>query len=260
MHGIKPGSRCRTKTRRPLQCFAHHGRRCAAGIVRTHGVWARLIAGSATGLSNGRCEPSRRCSICNASLNRGAPCCALPVDHTLNALLMWCSVPSRMTACAFGPGSARVSAGGGEPVCQRRRMGRPRLMLLGCANIGPRFISSGGTWCPREQERIEHAKAELEVRLWLCLQTTTGFIPLPDFTPMNVRIRVIPTDRDYISRGVVSLGLDSRTGTGVLLPPWPSPACSGDLRPRRRHCAASDARTILARRRAGIVAIPTRYW
>jgi redox-sensitive bicupin YhaK (pirin superfamily) len=76
-----------------------------------------------------------------------------------------------------------VFSAGGEPVVTAED-GPARLMLLGGANIGPRFI----WWnlVSSSQERIEQAKADWKSgRMALPPDDNGEFIPLPDDPPAH---------------------------------------------------------------------------
>jgi redox-sensitive bicupin YhaK (pirin superfamily) len=78
-------------------------------------------------------------------------------------------------------GQLLVFAAGGEPVVTAED-GPARLMLLGGASIGPRFI----WWnlVSSRQERIEQAKADWKAgRMMLPPDDNDEFIPLPEDPP-----------------------------------------------------------------------------
>ena len=145
---------------------------------RTDGVWARLIAGSAYGLSNA-CGHFRRCSICMPNL-RPAPRIAMPTDHAERAAYVVSGTVVH-EGVRYPAGRMLVFADGGEPVIAAED-GPARVMLLGGASIGPRFI----WWnlVSSRQERIEQAKADWQSgRMPLPPDDNHEFIPLPEDGP-----------------------------------------------------------------------------
>jgi hypothetical protein len=100
------------------------------------GVWARLIAGSAYGLRNTVKTFSPQFYL-HAELDPGAKL-ALPADHAERAVYVISGAISH-EGSRYSAGKLLVFTAGGEPVVTAEDE-RARLMLLGGANIGPRFI------------------------------------------------------------------------------------------------------------------------
>jgi hypothetical protein len=157
--------------------FAHH----AAGALpelNDGGVWARLIAGSAYGLTAAVRTFSPMFYL-HVELAPGARL-ALPAEHAERA--------AYVVSGAIAHEGERQAAGrllvfkpGGEPVVSAED-GAARVMLLGGANIGPRFI----WWnlVSSRQERIEQAKADWKAgRMALPPDDNSEFIPLPEDSP-----------------------------------------------------------------------------
>jgi redox-sensitive bicupin YhaK (pirin superfamily) len=178
MHGMQAWVALPQEDEEVDPAFSHY----AAGELaelRDGGVWARLIAGSAYGLRNGVRVFSPMFYL-HAELAAGAAL-AMPVEHDERAAYV---VSGSVThdGARHPAGRLLVFAPGGEPVV--RAEGAPaRLMLLGGANIGPRFI----WWnlVSSRRERIEQAKADWQAgRMALPPDDNREFIPLPDGPPL----------------------------------------------------------------------------
>ena len=157
--------------------FFHHGIE-ALPELSDRGVWARLIAGSAYGLSN-RVRTFSPLFYLHAELDRDAKL-AMPANHAERAVYV-VSGTVEHDGVPHPDGRLLVFTAGGEPVVTAVD-GPARLMLLGGANIGPRFI----WWnlVSSRQERIEQAKADWKSgRMALPPDDNTEFIPLPDDPP-----------------------------------------------------------------------------
>ncbi len=157
--------------------FAHHGVE-ALPELSAPGVWARLIAGSAYGLHND-VKTFSPLFYLHAELEPGARL-ALPTDHAERAVYV-VSGTVLHEGVRHSAGRLLVFAAGGEPVVTAEE-GPTRLMLLGGAGIGPRFI----WWnlVSSRQERIEQAKADWKSgRMTLPPDDNGEFIPLPDDAP-----------------------------------------------------------------------------
>src|SRR6185437_11287252 len=102
---------------------------------------------------------------------------ALPVEHVERAAYVVSGTIAHDGA-RHSSGRMLVFSEGGEPVITAEG-GPARLMLLGGANIGPRFI----WWnlVSSRQERIEQAKADWKAgRMVLPPDDNAEFIPLPE--------------------------------------------------------------------------------
>ena len=143
------------------------------------GVWARLIAGSAYGLSNGVKTHSPLFYL-HAELASGARL-ALPAGHTERAAYIVSGSVSH-DGTSYGAGRMLVFAPGGEPVIAAEN-GPARIMLLGGESIGERFI--WWNFISSRRERIEQAKADWQAgRMKLPPEDNAEFIPLPDDPPL----------------------------------------------------------------------------
>jgi redox-sensitive bicupin YhaK (pirin superfamily) len=140
-----------------------------------HGVWARLIAGSAYGLNN-QVKAFSPLFYLHAELADGARI-ELPAEHPERAAYV-VSGSVQHEGVQYPAGQMLVFSNGGEPAIAA--VGGPaRVMLLGGASIGPRFI----WWnlVSSRQERIEQAKADWKAgRIPLPPDDSTEFIPLPE--------------------------------------------------------------------------------
>jgi redox-sensitive bicupin YhaK (pirin superfamily) len=177
MHGMQAWVALPQKDEEVDPAFAHHGAD-ALPELSDRGVSARLIAGSAYGLSNA-VQTFSPLFYLHAELASGASI-AMPTDHAERAAYVVTGTVvhdgARHTA-----GRLLVFAGGGEPVITAED-GPVRLMLLGGASIGPRFI----WWnlVSSRRERIEQAKADWKSgRMALPPDDDREFIPLPDDPP-----------------------------------------------------------------------------
>jgi redox-sensitive bicupin YhaK (pirin superfamily) len=101
----------------------------------------------------------------------------MPTDHTERAAYVVSGTVAHDGMC-YAAGQLLVFAGGGEPVIAAED-GPARVMLLGRASIGPRFI----WWnlVSSRRERVEQAKANWQSgRMPLPPGDEREFIPLPD--------------------------------------------------------------------------------
>ena len=147
------------------------------------GIWARLIAGSAYGLSNGVRTFSPLFYL-HAELASGATI-AMPTDHAERAAYVVSGTVVH-DSVRYSAGRMLVFAGGGEPVIAAEN-GPARVMLLGGVSIGPRFI----WWnlVSSRRERIEQTKAEWQSgRMKLPPDDDREFIPLPDEPPLSAEL------------------------------------------------------------------------
>ena len=157
--------------------FAHHGG-AALPELSARGVWARLIAGSAYGLTSAA-QSFSPLFFLHAELASGASI-ALPAEHAERAAYVVAGVVVH-DGVRHEAGRMLVFADGGEPVIAAEAS-PARVMLLGGANIGPRFI----WWnlVSSRRERIEQAKADWKAgRMLLPPDDNREFIPLPDDQP-----------------------------------------------------------------------------
>jgi len=154
--------------------FAHHGVEALPELA-DRGVWARLIAGSAYGLSN-QVRSYSPLFYLHAELDPGAGM-AMPADHAERAAYVVTGMVEH-DGTRYPSGRLLVFAAGGEPVVTAVD-GPACLMLLGGANIGQRFI----WWnlVSSRLERIEQAKADWKSgRMTLPPDDNAEFIPLPE--------------------------------------------------------------------------------
>ena len=160
--------------------FAHHAA-AALPEFSDGGVRARLIAGSAYGLTNG-VQTFSPLFYLHVELAAGARL-ALPAEHAERAAYV-VSGSVDHDGVRHQAGRMLVFAPGGEPVLSAAD-GPVRLMLLGGENIGPRYI--WWNFVSSRLERIEQAKADWRAgRLPLPPSDAAEFIPLPD-EPMPPR-------------------------------------------------------------------------
>jgi hypothetical protein len=177
MHGMQAWVALPREDEETAPSFAHH----AAEILPEfddRGVWARLIAGSAYGMSNAVRTFSPLFYL-HAELQAGATL-AMPPEHAERAAYV---VSGNVThdGTRYPAGRMLVFPEGGEPVIAAED-GPARVMLLGGANIGPRFI----WWnlVSSRQDRIEQAKADWKSgRMALPQDDNSEFIPLPEDPP-----------------------------------------------------------------------------
>jgi redox-sensitive bicupin YhaK (pirin superfamily) len=156
--------------------FAHHGVEALPELA-DRGVWARLIAGSAYGLSN-QVRTFSPLFYLHAELDPDAGM-AMPADYAERAAYVVTGTVEH-DGVRYPSGRLLVFAAGGEPVVTAVD-GPARLMLLGGANIGQRFI----WWnlVSSRQERIEQVKADWKAgRMALPPDDNAEFIPLPEDT------------------------------------------------------------------------------
>jgi redox-sensitive bicupin YhaK (pirin superfamily) len=177
MHGMQAWVAMPREDEETDPAFAHHGAD-ALPELSDGGVWGRLIAGAAYGLTNAVRTFSPLYYL-HAELAPGARI-AMPADHAERAAYI-VSGSVEHDGVSHASGRLLVFAAGGEPVVTAKD-GPVRLMLLGGANIGPRFI----WWnlVSSRQERIEQAKADWKSgRMALPPDDNSEFIPLPDDPP-----------------------------------------------------------------------------
>jgi redox-sensitive bicupin YhaK (pirin superfamily) len=179
MHGMQAWVALPREDEETDPAFVHHGAE-ALPELSDRGVSARLIAGTAYGLRNDVRIFSPLFYL-HAELAVDATL-AMPADHAERAAYV-VSGTVEHDGVRHPEGRLLVFTPGGEPVVTA--VGGPaRLMLLGGANIGPRFI----WWnlVSSRQERIEQAKADWKSgRMALPPDDNGEFIPLPDDPPAN---------------------------------------------------------------------------
>jgi redox-sensitive bicupin YhaK (pirin superfamily) len=177
MHGMQAWVALPQEDEETAPGFAHHGVEALPELSGPR-LWARLIAGSAYGLTNS-VKTFSPLFYLHAELDLGARL-ALPAEHAERAVYV-VSGSVAHEGVRHPAGRLLVFAEGGEPVVTAEE-GPARLMLLGGAGIGPRFI----WWnlVSSRQERIEQAKADWKAgRMALPPDDNGEFIPLPDDPP-----------------------------------------------------------------------------
>jgi redox-sensitive bicupin YhaK (pirin superfamily) len=177
MHGMQAWVALPREDEEVDAAFAHHAVD-ALPEMSDGGIWARLIAGSAYGLSNAVRTYSPLFYL-HAELAAGASI-AMPTDHAERAAYVVSGTVVH-EGVRHEAGRMLVFAAGGEPVIAAEDAAA-RVMLLGGANIGPRFI----WWnlVSSRSERIEQAKADWQAgRMALPPDDNREFIPLPDDPP-----------------------------------------------------------------------------
>jgi redox-sensitive bicupin YhaK (pirin superfamily) len=158
--------------------FAHY-QAGALPELSDNGVWARLIAGSAYGLTNGVKTHSPLFYL-HAELAAGARL-ALPDGHAERAAYIVSGSVSH-EGTSYGAGRMLVFSPGGAPVIAADN-GPVRLMLLGGDSMGPRFI--WWNFVSSRRERIEQAKADWKSGLMtLPPEDNAEYIALPDDLPL----------------------------------------------------------------------------
>lgn len=153
--------------------FQHHAGE-ALPVLEDRGFRARLIAGSAFGVSN----PVRTHSplfYLHVELAPGAQT-GLPSGYAERGAYV---VSGRVTFAgrSHGPGELLVFAGGSSPLLEA--LEPSVVMLLGGEPLGPRHI--WWNFVSSSRERIEAAKADWKAgRLALPIHDTAAFVPLPE--------------------------------------------------------------------------------
>jgi redox-sensitive bicupin YhaK (pirin superfamily) len=174
MHGMQAWVAMPREAEEADPAFSHHGVD-ALPEFSERGVTGRLIAGTAYGLRNDVPVFSPLFYL-HAELASGASI-AQPAEYAERAAYV-VSGAVMHDGVRHAEGNMLVFASGGEPVITADS-GPARVMLLGGANIGPRFI----WWnlVSSRRERIEQAKADWAVgRMALPPDDDKEFIPLPD--------------------------------------------------------------------------------
>jgi redox-sensitive bicupin YhaK (pirin superfamily) len=174
MHGMQAWVALPREDEETAPAFAHHEAN-ELPELSDRGVWARLIAGSAYGLRND-VKTFSPLFYLHAELDDGARM-AMPTEHAERAAYV-VSGTLEHEGVQYPAGQLLVFADGGEPAIAAAGE-RTRVMLLGGAGIGPRFI----WWnlVSSRQERIEQAKADWRSgRMPLPPDDNSEFIPLPE--------------------------------------------------------------------------------
>ncbi len=177
MHGMQAWIALPQEDEETAPDFAHHAAD-ALPELSDGGVWARLIAGSAYGLANAVRSFSPMFYL-HAELAPGARM-ALPAEHAERAVYVVAGTILH-DGVRYTEGHLLVFAEGGEPVITTQDQ-PARVMLLGGASIGPRFI----WWnlVSSRRERIEQAKTDWKAgRMMLPPDDNQEFIPLPEDPP-----------------------------------------------------------------------------
>jgi redox-sensitive bicupin YhaK (pirin superfamily) len=177
MHGMQAWIALPREEEETAPAFAHHDAD-ALPDMSVHGVWARLRAGSAYGLRNA-VKTFSPLFYLHVELADGARI-AMPIEHAERAAYV-VSGTVEHEGVRYPAGRMMVFADGGEPAIGAAG-GPARVMLLGGAAIGPRFI----WWnlVSSRQERIEQAKADWKSgRMSLPPDDNREFIPLPEDGP-----------------------------------------------------------------------------
>jgi redox-sensitive bicupin YhaK (pirin superfamily) len=177
MHGMQAWVALPREQEETDPAFAHHGAETLPEFSDS-GIQARLIAGSAYGLTN-PVQVFSPLFYLHVELAAGARL-AMPTEHAERAAYIVSGAVSYENQ-RHESGRMLVFAAGGEPVIAAED-GPARVILLGGANIGPRFI----WWnlVSSRQERIEQAKADWKSgRMTLPPDDNREFIPLPEDTP-----------------------------------------------------------------------------
>lgn len=152
--------------------FHHHGRQ-ELPVFEEGGAWARLIAGTAFGVS----APVKTHSplfYMHVELQPGAKA-ALPSEHPERAayVVKGCV---EVAGHAYRPGEMLVLAPGASPLITA--LEASTLMLLGGEPLGPRHI--WWNFVSSRKERIEQAKADWQAgRITLPPDDEQEFVPLP---------------------------------------------------------------------------------
>ena len=174
MHGMQAWAALPLDQEETDPGFFHHGAD-ELPTLGDAGVWARLIAGSAFGLTNSVRTFSPMFYL-HVELQRDARI-ALPREHPERAAYVVAGQVEH-DGQVHGAGQMLVFTAGGEPDIKALN-GPARVMLLGGEPLGRRFI----WWnlVSSSQERIDQAKADWRAgRFALPPNDNAEFIPLPD--------------------------------------------------------------------------------
>lgn len=143
-------------------------------IVTENGVWMRLIAGNAFGVSNA-VKTNSPLFYLHVVLEKGKKM-SLPVGHTERAMYV-VKGSVEISARTYTIGQMIVFTKGAEPVILAKE--NSTMMLLGGEPLGERFI--WWNFVSSRKERIEQAKNDWrEGRIELPPLDNREFIPLPE--------------------------------------------------------------------------------
>ncbi len=177
MHGMQAWAALPIEDEETEPNFVHHPE-TALPTLQDDGVWARLIAGSAFGLSN-QVRTYSPMFYLHVELAQGARI-ALPPEHSERAAYV-ITGKTEHEGRTYSDGQLLVFTAGGEPVLTAEE-DPVRLMLLGGEPLGPRFL----WWnlVSSSRDRIEQAKADWKAgRFPLPPDDSAEFIPLPEDPP-----------------------------------------------------------------------------
>ena len=138
------------------------------------GIWLRLIAGSAFGLSND-VKTNSPLHYLHAELEAGAKI-GLPKEHSERGIYI-VKGHIEVASMSYVAGQMIVFTKGAEPAIYAKE--KSTIMMLGGEPVGERFI--WWNFVSSRRERIEQAKADWkEGRIILPPTDNKEFIPLPD--------------------------------------------------------------------------------
>jgi redox-sensitive bicupin YhaK (pirin superfamily) len=173
VHGIQAWVALPEDAEEEMPAFAHY----AAGELpafNDHGVAARLIAGTAFGVSN-RIKTHSPLFYLHAELAPGGRM-AIPSGHAERGLYV-VTGSVEIDGHAYQAGRLLVFAAGADP--DVKAVEQSTLMMLGGEPLGPRHI--WWNFVSSRKERIEQAKADWKAgRIALPQYDDKEFIPLPE--------------------------------------------------------------------------------
>jgi redox-sensitive bicupin YhaK (pirin superfamily) len=173
LHGIQAWVALPDELEETAPAFSHHPP-AALPVLREKGINARLIAGTAYGLTN-KVKTHSPMFYLDVTLDAGARL-ALPPEHAERAIYI-VSGALIDEGQRYEAGRMLVFASGGEPLVVAET--RARLMLLGGAPLGPRYI----WWnlVSSRPDRIRQARDDWQSgRMSLPPGDDHEFIPAPD--------------------------------------------------------------------------------
>lgn len=176
MHGIQAWVALPERDEECDPGFWHHGAEDLP-IFEENGVWGRVIAGSAYGLTAGVTTNSPMFYL-HCALQPGGRI-TVPADFPERAAYV--AIGSvEVEGQTFGEGQMIVLAPGGAVDIEA--IGPATIMLLGGEPVGPRFIE--WNFVSSSKERLEQAKADWRAgRMKLPDLDNGEFIPLPEDPP-----------------------------------------------------------------------------
>lgn len=143
-------------------------------VVTDKGLWMRLIAGTAYGLTNGVSTLSPLFYV-HAELQKDVKC-SLPKEHSERAMYI-VKGSLEVNAHTYHAGQMLVFSKGVDPSIVAKE--KTTLMLLGGEPLGERFI--WWNFVSSRSERIEQAKEDWKQgRIMLPPNDNQAFIPLPE--------------------------------------------------------------------------------